>query len=344
MEPEVPVPLALALSLAVVASLWLWVTIAIRWFKGQTVVVFEARPSVPWRAIDLYLVLIVYLVVQVGSAMAVAKIYSSRPVVAPVAEELPAAKKSIPPEILAPALVANAASNIFIVGVTIAFFRWRVGATAVDLGFQCTRPAYDIALGIAGFVAALLPVYAIQAILTQFFPSEHPVATLLTENPNPMVLLLCVISAVVVAPVAEEFLFRVVLQGWLEALAANRQVADRDVDVGCTECTEPEPNADPSDIDSGVLRTPYVESESIASSRAIVHHLRGATPIVVSSLAFALVHLGHGPDPIPLFVLALILGYLYQRTHRIWPSVVLHMILNANSLTILWFSMRAKAE
>ncbi|MDZ7618406.1 MAG: CPBP family intramembrane glutamic endopeptidase, partial [Patescibacteria group bacterium] len=34
---------------------------------------------------------------------------------------------------------------------------------------------------------------------------------------GPWVLLLCVISAVVVAPVAEEFLFRVLLQGWLES-------------------------------------------------------------------------------------------------------------------------------
>ena len=35
---------------------------------------------------------------------------------------------------------------------------------------------------------------------------------------NVWVFLLCVISAAVVAPISEEFLFRVLLQGWLEAL------------------------------------------------------------------------------------------------------------------------------
>jgi membrane protease YdiL (CAAX protease family) len=32
----------------------------------------------------------------------------------------------------------------------------------------------------------------------------------------------------------------------------------------------------------------------------------------------------------------MILGYLYQRTHRLWPCVVLHLCLNAASLTMLW--------
>jgi membrane protease YdiL (CAAX protease family) len=62
-------------------------------------------------------------------------------------------------------------------------------------------------------------------------------------------------------------------------------------------------------------------------------------PVGVSSLLFALVHLGHGPDPIPLFVLALILGYLYQQTHRLWPCIVLHMCLNAASLAMLLASL-----
>jgi membrane protease YdiL (CAAX protease family) len=39
------------------------------------------------------------------------------------------------------------------------------------------------------------------------------------------------------------------------------------------------------------------------------------------------------PDPIPLFVLALGLGYLYRQTHRILPCIVVHLLLNACSLT-----------
>jgi membrane protease YdiL (CAAX protease family) len=46
-------------------------------------------------------------------------------------------------------------------------------------------------------------------------------------------------------------------------------------------------------------------------------------------------HASHGPDPVPLFVLALGLGYLYQRTHRLLPCVVVHLLLNLCSLGAL---------
>jgi membrane protease YdiL (CAAX protease family) len=55
-------------------------------------------------------------------------------------------------------------------------------------------------------------------------------------------------------------------------------------------------------------------------------------PIIISSFAFAMAHFGHGTDPIPLFLVALGLGWLYQRTHRLWPCVVVHMALNGFSM------------
>jgi membrane protease YdiL (CAAX protease family) len=44
------------------------------------------------------------------------------------------------------------------------------------------------------------------------------------------------------------------------------------------------------------------------------------------------------PDPIPIFFFALVLGFLYYRTHRAAPSISAHMALNASSLAIflLW--------
>ena len=58
-------------------------------------------------------------------------------------------------------------------------------------------------------------------------------------------------------------------------------------------------------------------------------------PILVSSLIFALMHFSHGPDPIPLFFLSLALGFIYQRTHRIVPCIVVHMMLNGFSMVLL---------
>ena len=48
--------------------------------------------------------------------------------------------------------------------------------------------------------------------------AEHPLTKLLIEGPNAGILVLAVFSAIVVAPIVEEFLFRVVLQGWFESL------------------------------------------------------------------------------------------------------------------------------
>ena len=39
-------------------------------------------------------------------------------------------------------------------------------------------------------------------------------------------------------------------------------------------------------------------------------------------------------DPLPIFLLAIVLGLLYYRTHRILPSIVLHAAFNATSVLI----------
>ena len=49
------------------------------------------------------------------------------------------------------------------------------------------------------------------------------------ERRSGWAVLLCVAAAVVVAPVVEEFLFRLLLQGWLEAL--ERRLAEADADA-----------------------------------------------------------------------------------------------------------------
>ena len=49
-------------------------------------------------------------------------------------------------------------------------------------------------------------------------------------------------------------------------------------------------------------------------------------------------HASNGPDPVPLFVLALGLGYLYQTTQRILPSIVVHFLLNGTTLLMMWLA------
>ena len=74
----------------------------------------------------------------------------------------------------------------------------------------------DVRLGVAGLLAAIGPVFGLQALLTQWFKSEHPLVTMLDKHPDDSTLLLATTTAVIVAPLAEEFFFRVLFQGWLE--------------------------------------------------------------------------------------------------------------------------------
>ena len=62
----------------------------------------------------------------------------------------------------------------------------------------------------------------------------------------------------------------------------------------------------------------------------------GWLPIIITAVLFGLAHTGYGPEPIPLFFLGLVLGYLYQRTHRILPCIVTHAIFNLFTVILLW--------
>jgi membrane protease YdiL (CAAX protease family) len=57
-----------------------------------------------------------------------------------------------------------------------------------------------------------------ETIKTAPLNAEHPLSRVLLEGHNIWTVLLCVASAVIVAPITEELLFRLVLQGWLESL------------------------------------------------------------------------------------------------------------------------------
>jgi membrane protease YdiL (CAAX protease family) len=129
-------------------------------------------------------------------------------------------------------------------------------------------------------------------------------------------------AAVVSAPIVEEFLFRGIVQGWMERILVDHPV--------------PAEIAMPTEAAS----TSADESQQIPASTPVEAANAGRpswAPIVCSSLLFAFAHIGHGPDPIPIFFLALGLGYLYRQTHRIWPGVVVHLLLNAFSTGLVIF-------
>ena len=46
------------------------------------------------------------------------------------------------------------------------------------------------------------------------------------------------------------------------------------------------------------------------------------------------------PDPVTLFFFAAVMGIIYFRTHRVVPSIVMHVAFNALNLAAAWYLFR----
>lgn len=238
-----------------------------------------------------------------------------------------------------------------------------VGATWEDLGLprSFSQGLKDVGTGLLAGVASLAPVYAIQFLLVIAIkmPSSHPTLEQLLQTPSPAVLLAVFLSAGVMAPVFEEFVFRLLFQGWLERTEDEALTA-----LGKMHFVGDEKQKEPEEQDSA--SSPLLEealpdpSNPYASLPEPIKKLRnrkgapptppaesapglphGWAPVLISSFVFSLVHISQGAAFISLFPLALVLGHLYQRTHRILPSVAAHMTFNVCSLTLAWLQTQA---
>jgi membrane protease YdiL (CAAX protease family) len=238
---------------------------------------------------------------------------------------------------LMPLQLVYVAATLATLAFAVALVCLRTGATAADFGLRLNRWRYDLLVGLVGFIALAPPVYALQATLVHFFPTQHPLIDILREGPGTAVVIVVSLSVAVVAPLSEEFLLRVLLQGWLERVVATAAPLAFRPDGGESSELPPE---ELHSVSAGDTRSenPYAAPQAHTSSAhdTVDIGLARAIPIVSSALIFALLHVGHGPAPLPLFFLALGLGYLYQRTHRLWPSVLIHCLLNTSSLLMLW--------
>ncbi len=200
---------------------------------------------------------------------------------------------------------------------------------------------------------------------------------------DPWVLALALFAVVIVAPVVEEFLFRVLLQGWLEACMERWAVfvprlrpmlpgawgpifASSFLFAGAHfHGAGPQHHSEYlialmlANTAASVLSLGFalvflrLRVEATAADFGVVlPNLAGDVrlgmvwlmgllgPIyVVQAVCHAILPKTIAPDPIPLFLFALGLGFLYARTHRIVPCIVLHAGLNAASLALAWVAL-----
>ncbi len=143
---------------------------------------------------------------------------------------------------------------------------------------------------------------------------------------------LFVLEACVGAPLREEFLFRGVLLAWC---------------IGRVQSARPTPlaNARPWFVmtatvifaaNEGKSAGPVIFAGVLALGLAAVWRLphsgvRRVRAVYATAAAFAVIHSSVWPTPIPLFLLALVLGWLAVRTNGVLVPVIVHGMFNAVS-------------
>jgi membrane protease YdiL (CAAX protease family) len=204
--------------------------------------------------------------------------------------------------------------------------------------------------------------------------NEHYVIQLWRQDPRSVTKLFSAIAAVIVAPIVEEFLFRLLLQGWLEK--ADRRLRRRlralapgalpvvtvAVFFAAMHYRGDQPDHDATMLIRALLGNAVAGLVTVALGVAWLRARWGTTladfgieprrlgrdfalglaaflavapPIYLLQMALVQWVSPGTADPISLFFFALALGFLYYRTHRIVPAIALHMTLNATSLLFL---------
>lgn len=185
-------PQALVLAAAFLGFLWSAAFVRGRMARGEPLVAARPHAQVPWEAGDVALVVVGYLV---AATLMTRGMPESRPVI--------------------DRLVGNAVLSLGTMLAGIAWLRFR-GADWPALGFPGGRLRDDLAVACRALGLVVFPLLMAAAALNAIVTYDHPIVNFLDGRRDLVAAALVVISAVVVAPLTEEFFFRRILQGWLE--------------------------------------------------------------------------------------------------------------------------------
>lgn len=309
--------LAASVAIPIMAALiGTWVVVIRRWSQGLPILAGERDPAAPLGLFDVVLA----IMLLIGFSTAATQWVNNRFHVA----ETPAEALAVSYHVWNLSGLSLASITTLLVSGALIMMRYRV--SVAGLGFGLHWLWRDLRLGAAAFLVLAPPIYALQFALVQWRESHHPVVELLKEHPDPTLIAASVVSAVIVAPVFEEYLFRGLLQGWLERLVSysgdtmflflGGGQSNQESGAGAKEMAPPK-----------------------FSDHKLTQFWLAWLPTVTSAAIFAGMHLAHGPDAIPLFFLALGLGFLYHRTRRLLPCIVVHFLLNACSMSMFLLTL-----
>ncbi|GIX00584.1 MAG: hypothetical protein KatS3mg111_3916 [Pirellulaceae bacterium] len=193
-----------------------WAMVLRRWYQGKTVL--PRRPWEPrrWGLIDLILTVAVFYCLQMlffglGVTWLDIDVNALR-------------NAEATPPIGFTALVSL--SNLGTVGIITAWIvaRYRRGAQHAGWTADVIR---EVGIGMVAGLLVIPVVYVLSAVVSTAFDTKyaHPILDSMRAEASLVGFLLAVFVAVITAPVSEEFAFRVLLQGWLEAIPGRDKSA-----------------------------------------------------------------------------------------------------------------------
>ena len=209
-----------------------------------------------------------------------------------------------------------------------------------QLGLTTRRAAGSILLACLFWLALTPVVYGLNFLVSWLdikfhgSPEEHPLSKLARQHLMPVEVAVLTLTAVFIAPALEELLFRGLLQTWFASrLWGGHLAMTAAVGMAYIEGREK------AGIWPAVFALATIPG-FLYLDRAPWRWLpepKAARAIYGTSLLFGVFHANVWPTPIPLFILALGLGYLAYRTQSLVGPVVLHALFNAVASASFFF-------
>jgi membrane protease YdiL (CAAX protease family) len=317
----------------------------------------QRQRAVPWSGLEIIAVFLVYIILQalvsqlVLDSGLVGRLYGPDVVERLNAKDDPDAARAAQNRV---GLLANVLMFPLLVAAILGFLRLVSGTRLHQLGLTWHRAGRNVLLGFLTWLIVTPPVLALNNLIYEIFSrlsgkgvSEHPLTKLAQERALPAELVLIVFAAVVVAPVLEELLFRGVTQRW----AARHPWGGLATMAGALLFSlffASERMGRALKSSEGPLEWPAL-LQAFAPSLFVLAMVPGflwvcrkaRTPfgpaLYGTSLFFATMHSSVWPSPVPLFVLALALGWLAERTQSLVGPMVLHGLFNGVAcVQLLW--------
>jgi membrane protease YdiL (CAAX protease family) len=320
-----PAPLLMmagALLGSALLGAWLWALASLA--AGRSLLPRRAVVPVPWGGATVLLMFLIWLVINR---------------VAGTLLDATGGAKQTPPDVL---LRIMSLVNVATLVALPPALRLVAGARPEHFGLgRGAAPGAELARGVVAGLIVTPAVYAVNFLAVQVWPPRrHPVEEMIRADPSGRVALMAFVSAVLLAPATEELLFRGILQGWLVRLWGRLQ----DRPSPPPEVVGAESPGSAPEVPA-VAPLPAPDRSSPRAAPATLPDLRPPDgdaageavpwPGLLTSLVFAAIHSTEWPAPIPIFVLSLALGAVYQRTGGLLAPFALHATFNGFSTLLL---------